>query len=85
MYLVIMYTVATTISTICGNYFTQHIPLHIPRRRTGPHALMINFFLLFSTRTLARRSTYIRLSKIIAQGLNSHVHNYFDDPLLHSA
>ena len=20
------------ISTICGNYFTQHIPLHIPRR-----------------------------------------------------
>ena len=20
----------TTISTICGNYFTQHIPLHIP-------------------------------------------------------
>ena len=27
-----MYTVATTISTICGNYFTQHIPLHIPRR-----------------------------------------------------
>ena len=26
------YTVATTISTICGNYFTQHIPLHIPRR-----------------------------------------------------
>ena len=29
---VIMYTVATTISTICGNYFTQHIPLHIPRR-----------------------------------------------------
>ena len=22
----------TTISTICGNYFTQHIPLHIPRR-----------------------------------------------------
>ena len=30
--IVIMYTVATTISTICGNYFTQHIPLHIPRR-----------------------------------------------------
>ena len=27
-----MYTVATTISTICGNFFTQHIPLHIPRR-----------------------------------------------------
>ena len=28
-----MYIVATTtISTICGNYFTQYIPLHIPRR-----------------------------------------------------
>ena len=52
---------------------------------TRPHALIINFFLLFSTRTLARRSTYIRLSKIFAQGPNSHVHNYFDDPQLHSA
>ena len=30
--IILMYTVATTISTICGNYFTQHIPLHIPRR-----------------------------------------------------
>jgi len=29
---IVIYTVATTISTICGNYFTQHIPLHIPRR-----------------------------------------------------
>ena len=50
-----------------------------------PHALIINFFLLFSTRTLARRSTYIRLSKIFVQGPNSHVHNYFGNPQLHSA
>ena len=55
------------------------------RTRTRPHALIINFFLLFSTRTLARRSTYIRLSKIFVQGPKSHVHNYFSDPQLHSA
>ena len=52
---------------------------------TRPHALIINFFLLFSTRTLARRSTYIRLSKIFVQGPKSHVHNYFANPQLHSA
>ena len=30
--LIITSLATTTISTICGNYFTQHIPLHIPRR-----------------------------------------------------
>ena len=50
-----------------------------------PHALIINFFLLFSTRTLARRSTYIRLSKIFVQGPNSHVHSYFNNPQLYRA
>ena len=28
VYLIII----TYVATICGNYFTQHIPLHIPRR-----------------------------------------------------
>ena len=39
-----IYTVATTISTICGNYFTQHIPLHISISISRVDARLINFF-----------------------------------------